>query len=205
MRNIVFSNGDFYHLYNRGVDKRKTFRNDSDMEKFLDYIKNLRYSDGTTERVDIHAICIMDNHYHILVRQLQENGISDFMHDVGTVYTNYINLGLKRSGSLFEGPFKAKYVSSDSYFLHLFRYIHLNPLDIFDKNWKNNGVKKVSEALKFVEGYAWSSISESFKDRYPFIKREIIESEFSDHSDYQRFLSDWIRFGRPPELGFLGC
>ncbi|EKD47428.1 MAG: Transposase [uncultured bacterium] len=205
MRNVQFSNGDFYHVYNRGVDKRKTFRNESDKDKFLNYIKSLRYDGNAVERVDIHAICIMDNHYHMLIRQLEENGISDFMHDIGTVYTNYLNLVLNRSGCLFEGPFKAKHVSSDSYLWHLFRYIHLNPLDIFDKDWKNNGIKKVSEALRFVEGYTWSSVSESFKKKYPFIKSEMIESEFDDYYDYQRFLSDWIRFGCPPKLGFLGC
>ncbi|MFH1295197.1 MAG: transposase [bacterium] len=205
MRKIQFANDNYYHIYNRGVDKRYVFISDEDREKLLSYLEELRFDDSGIERVEIHAFCLMDNHYHLLLKQILKNGISEFMHDIGTGYTNYFNLIHKRSGCLFEGPFKAKHINTDGYLWHLFRYIHLNPLSNFDKAWIDGKKIEIDRALEFVDKYQWSSLSASYNDKYPFIKKDFIKTEFCNYNKYQNFLVDWIRFGIPAKLGFLGA
>lgn len=205
MRKVQFNNGDFYHVYNRGVDKRATFIDEKNKQRFLKSLKLSRFNKDGDELVEIHAYCLMDNHYHLLVRQVCDKGISDFMHAVGTGYTNYFNLSYDRSGCLFEGPYKARSVDSDAYLWHLFRYIHLNPLDKFDKRWRVSGVKNIAKALDFVNEYRWSSLSTSFIKKQTFTKNNMLQSEFGNFFDYKGFLTDWICFGTPPKLGFLGA
>ncbi len=79
--------------------------------------------------VEILVFCLMPNHYHLMVRQLVDDGIVKFMQKLGTGYTNYFNLKNERVGSLFQGRFKAVLVNNESYFTHLLHYIHLNPLE----------------------------------------------------------------------------
>ena len=78
--------------------------------------------------VSIDSFCLMPNHYHFLMKEITENGISKFMHKVGTGYSLYFNLQNERSGSLFEGTYKAKHIEDDRYLKYLFEYIHINPL-----------------------------------------------------------------------------
>src|SRR3989338_5014391 len=149
-RKVSFAEGEFYHLYNRGVDRRIVFENESDKKRFvlLLYLCNgkipFRFDrlpewKGTTslelikaalsENVDspivaIGAYCLMPNHFHLLVREMTENGTSKFMHRLSTAYTMYFNVGRKRSGALFQGRFKAEHAKNDRYLKYLFSYIH---------------------------------------------------------------------------------
>ncbi len=136
IRTVIFAVGEYYHIYNRGNSKMQIFHDDQDYS----YFKNLLTAMNTEERfktrfvknevkkkdvlISIGAYCLIPNHFHILVRQENEKGISLFMQKLSTAYVMYYNKKYKRTGSLFEGKFKSKYAGEDTYLKYLFSYIH---------------------------------------------------------------------------------
>jgi len=115
--------GAFYHIIQRGNDKKNIFVSDHDREKFLDYLDSLCAHYNTR----IHTYCLMDNHYHLTL-ETKEANLSKAMHYLNTSYTVYFNIKRKRSGHLFRGRYKAILVEANEYLHHLSRYIHLNPV-----------------------------------------------------------------------------
>jgi putative transposase len=174
-----FSIDEWYHCYNRGVDKRKIFENCRDYERFLlgmfagnsevpVHISNLKspylrdvLADSSFERgeplVEIGAYCLMPNHIHLLLREVTEGGIARFMQKLCTGYTMYFNSKRERTGALFAGTFKSKHVPDDRYLKYLASYIHLNPAELFDPKWKN-GQAHIPGIKKELEGYRYSSL-----------------------------------------------
>lgn len=173
MKKSVFVDGHIYHVYNRGVDKRDVFLNDGDYRRFIHHLYELNDSKpvrnahyflnhktgnvearkiyGTQERdvlVGILVFTLMPNHFHLMLRQVQEDGIVRFMQKLGTGYTMYFNKKYERVGSLFQGPFKAAHILEGSHFIHLPHYIHTNPLSL------NNGS---NDPNKYLRDYKWSS------------------------------------------------
>lgn len=146
MKKVLFSKDEYYHLYNRGVDKRNIFESPEDLRRFLISMKELNTSEpigsiyehsfkkdklgGSTSKsdrlVDFVAYCLNQNHFHFIVIPLVDNGVQKFMHRLGTGYTMYFNEKYKRSGSLFQGRYKAVHVESDEYLVHLSIYVNLN-------------------------------------------------------------------------------
>ena len=149
-RSTIFAEGEYYHIYNRGNSKQTIFHDAQDYEHFINLLSVLntesrmrlkRASNQSLKEdgvISIGAYCLMPNHFHILITQKKEYGISTFMQKVSTAYVMYYNKKYKRTGGLFEGKFKSKYVEGDTYMKYLFSYIHLNPLKILDKNWVLN-------------------------------------------------------------------
>jgi REP element-mobilizing transposase RayT len=127
-----------YHVFNRGVDKRNVFLDKYDYVRFyqtLDYfnsinpIINLRLSKSVRDKkplVEIVAYSFLPNHYHLILRQLEDGGISEFMRRIGTGYTSYFNEKYSRSGALFQGVFKRVHVSSEEQLQYLFAYVNEN-------------------------------------------------------------------------------
>ena len=115
--------GAFYHITSRGNEQKALFKSNKDREKFIEYLES------ATERYDavIHAYCLMDNHYHILLETPSGN-LSKIMAHINGAYTNYFNAKRERSGHLFQGRYKAILVEADEYAKELSRYIHLNPV-----------------------------------------------------------------------------
>src|SRR3989344_7139585 len=124
MRKEVFVNGGFYHIYNRGNNKRKVFLGRGDLERFFQSMQEFNSEEpigsihissfkepllrsSTSKLVDFVCFCLNPNHYHFIIRQLTDKGIEKFMHRLGTGYTNYFNEKHKCSGSLFQGRYKA--------------------------------------------------------------------------------------------------
>src|SRR3989344_4384707 len=115
MRKLNFTNQEYYHIYNRGVDKREIFLEDSDYIRFLQYIKQIANKDINKSKagfnllgsVELICYCLNPNHYHLILKQLRENGIAKFMHFLATAYAMFFNTKYQRNGSLFQGPFKA--------------------------------------------------------------------------------------------------
>lgn len=107
--------------------------------------------------IAIGAYCIMPNHFHILITPLTEKGVSKFMQKLTTAYSMYYNKKYARTGSLFEGKFKAKHINSDTHLKYLFSYIHLNPVKLIDPTWKEDGLKNTAKTLTFLETYTHSS------------------------------------------------
>lgn len=146
MRNTTFAVGEYYHIYNRGVDKRIVFEDNQDIHRFYEgllefnvlepigslyehsFAKKLGSSTSKSDDrlVSFLAHCANPNHFHLLLRQEAENGIEKFMHRTGTGYTKYFNNKYKRNGSLFQGRYKSVHVNSNEYLLHLSAYINLN-------------------------------------------------------------------------------
>lgn len=151
MRKTIFAEGEFYHVYNRGTDKREVFADEQDFSRFLEsmiefntpdpigslfensYRKKHQFGGSTSkdtshdERlVNIVAYCLNPNHYHFILQQASEKGIEKFMQRLGTGYTMYFNKKHDRTGALFQGRFKAIHISSNPYLLHVSAYVNLN-------------------------------------------------------------------------------
>ncbi len=184
------ANGEIYHIYNRGVDKRDIFNDKFDVIRFLESIQefntkdkinslsNLRknksqigaqpLSDKKDEKlVDILAYCLNPNHFHFVMRQVSDNGISKFMHKLSGGYTSYFNIKNTRSGSLFQGRFKSQLILDENYFNKIIAYVNKNYLvhnipenkislvSSGDKEYENNTYKIVSknESEKILEKF----------------------------------------------------
>ena len=206
LRKDPFAFGEYYHLYSRGVDKRKVFLNAQDYRKFqfLMYVcnseksivlRNIRKSFDRGETiVDIGAFCLMPNHFHILVREKIENGISLFMRKLLTGYSMYFNLKHDRKGKLFDGAFKAINASDDRYLKYLYSYIHLNPAKLIDKNWKYNMRGDNKEILNFCLSYSNSSIGEYRNSHYKIIDPRHFPEYFPSYSNHIEELVEWLQF-----------
>ena len=170
---------EWYHCFNRGVDKRIVFEGPGDYERFLTHIyisngsKNIRVStlpstdlnsillDESIDRgepiVEIGAYSLMPNHFHILIKETQEGGIATFMQKTFTGYTMYFNNKNERTGALFAGTFKSRHVSDDRYLKQLVPYILLNPIELFEASWKE-GVGDINALEKKLMRYEYSSL-----------------------------------------------
>lgn len=145
-RNVIkqYIKDGYYHLYNRGVEKRVIFLDDQDYRVFLSLLKSyLTKNDDEIEapdhrrkelstEIDLICYCLMPNHFHLLVRQQTERGITNLMRCLNTSYTMYFNHRYSRVGTLFQGIYKATRIDRDEYLVHLSRYIHLNPAEFAD-------------------------------------------------------------------------
>lgn len=142
-RNILKQYGEheLYHVYNRGVAKMDIFREREDYEFMLGLFdkylssENMRDSERRVlpaygEAVELVAFCLMPNHYHLLLYLKQRDGIMAFMRSAMTSYSMYFNKKYGRVGGLFESRFLASRISSEEYWQHISRYIHLNPIDL---------------------------------------------------------------------------
>lgn len=133
--------GEYYHLYNRGVDKRSIFQDRTDLARFLQSIDEFNCIDpigsifmnsfnkdrkSKGKLIEIICYCLNPNHYHFVVKQLVENGISEFMKRLSGGYTQYFNNRYGRNGALFQGKFKSKRIDTDEYLLHVSVYVNLN-------------------------------------------------------------------------------
>lgn len=218
LRKIDFSIGEFYHLYNRGTDKRDIFTTQNDYNRFvvLLYLCNsnepvdidhklregrsfpeLLQVDRGEQIVNIGGYCLMPNHFHILVREKQENGISQFMKKISTAYSMYFNTKHKRSGALFEGRFKAKHADNDEYLKYLFSYIHLNPVKLIDPHWKKNGIIDRNKAKKYLREHVYSSyldyVGEHRKEKNILTKKSFPDY-FENFKEFENFVDEWLSF-----------
>lgn len=211
MRKVQFSPGEYYHIYNRGVDKRIVFKNNRDHDRFMKllYISNGSNSfdingskitdvytfDRGKQLVDICAYSLLTNHFHLLLKELTEGGISKFMQKLLTGYSMYFNTKYERSGSLFQGTFRAKHVNTDLYLKHIPTYIHLNHLDIFEPNWKINGVSNELLAEKFLVDYKYSSLIDYLgvqRVENKIITKDSLLSFNESISDLIENIHDWM-------------
>src|SRR3989339_1446436 len=227
-RKDSFVTGEYYHLYNRGVDKRIIFKNLRDYERFmmLLYVANsnserslrldnlINHSHKSFEEimvlergqpiVSIGAWSLMTNHFHIVVRQEVDGGITKFMRKLGTGYSMFFNIKYQRKGALFGGLFKSKLIGiDDNYMKQLFRYLHLNPLDIEFSDWENVIDKLSIDMKKFIESYKYSSyLDYAGTDR---VEKNIINPEnfpdyFQNSKSFREFVNNYFQFKQEPFL-----
>lgn len=219
MKKVEFAPGEFYHLYSRGIDKRLIFLENVDYFRFLlllyvandtrgidlrnliSTIKNggfpaiIRYVGERQLLVDIGVYCLMGNHFHLLVRERVEGGISQFMERLLKSYVMYFNYKYDRKGGLFEGPFQAKHANSDVYLKYLHAYIHLNPLKYFEPNWKEMGIQDLEGAEFFLKSY-WNSSYLDFlgfeRPEAEILNRAAFPQYFEDPYSFQDFIQEWL-------------
>lgn len=209
-RNVVFADGEIYHLYNRGVDRRTVFTKKREYQRAVDILAYYRFTNlpmrysqllslpqiaqeatwqrirkNPTFEVQILAYCLMPNHFHLVLKQTQEGGISRFMANISNSYTKYFNTKYRRVGSLFQGPFKAVYVETEEQLLHLTRYVHLNPVT----------AKHIE--IDHLESYPWSSFPEYMGNTQTKICNTAwIRSHFSTSEKYRTFVSDQAEYAQ---------
>ncbi len=173
----------YYHVYFRGGNRSRIFREPSDYEKMLQLfarylsLKETKNSAGISfpnysNRIELLAFCLMPNHVHLFVYQYQQGVMTEFMRSLLTSYSMYFNKKYKRSGPLFESRYKASLITSDAYLQHVTRYIHLNP-----KLWRS---------------YEYSSLPyylHQVSDEWINPKR-ILEL-FGSQTEYLKFIEDY--------------
>lgn len=220
LRKDPFITGEYYHIYNRGIDKRTIFKLERDYERFmmLLYISNsnseksfrldnlinhshknfdeIMLLDKGEPLVSIGAWCLMTNHFHLMVRQEIDGGITKFMRKLGVGYSMFFNIKYQRKGALFGGAFKSKLIGNDdNYMRQLFAYIHINPLDIKFPKWKEEISKSSTDMKKFLETYRYSSYPDYLgEDRIEknIIKPENFPDYFEDTKSFKDFVENYL-------------
>ena len=212
-RKFNFSVGEFYHIYNRGNNKSDIFLTGHDRQRF----QKLLYACNSTEPVvfktiqglpldkivrgkplvSIGAYCLMSNHFHLLVREVSEGGISAFLSKVLTAYSMYFNKKNERTGKLFEGPFRATHVGNDEYLKYLFSYIHLNPVKLINPKWKEERIVDRVGAMRYLKGYHFSSYVDYVGISRPeqaILSRSDFPEYFNEFKEFERFIAEWLSF-----------
>lgn len=218
-RRDKFIPGNYYHIYDRtilGLPEFKDYRNAQRLKQAFifanstnstaafHYLRNAR--NATFEKaleiasqgeklVDILCYVIMPEHYHLLLREKEESGISSFVHKCNISVAKYINIKNDRSGSLFESLFQSKHISTNEYLLHLSLYIHLNPLDFLSgRGWRNHGLKDWASVKNKLLNYPWSSLRCFLGQNHEDLVVSgtgIIVGQFEDSKEYEKFLREW--------------
>lgn len=214
-REIPLVNGEIYHILNRGVASQPIFVDKWDYKRLVEtilYYQNIhqpqKYSTFIIQAkkkrelvlkdlkqkgeflVEIIAYCFMPNHFHFILKQTQNGGISKFLSNVSNSYTRYFNTKQKRSGPLFQGKFKSIRIETDEQLLHLSRYIHLNP-------YASYVVKTFDQLLVYpfssLPDYLNPQISSScnIKEVLSHFKKPSLYLEFlKNQAEYQRKLDN---------------
>ncbi|MDP3982013.1 MAG: transposase [bacterium] len=218
-----FQQGRIYHIYNRGVEKRNIFLSDGNRWRFLQglylfndenvsanllwrleqekgkmhfgILREYMAQAGIERRplVRIIADCLKENHFHLLLEEVQEGGISRFMHKLGTGYTKYFNIKYERVGPLFQGGFKAVEVKDNDQLRYLIVYINvINPGQELEPDLKLVA-QDPNEILRFVEHYSWSTHLEYLGKRNSIITDKGVAGElFATPASYKKFITDII-------------
>lgn len=208
-RKFVFANEQIYHIYNRGVEKRYTFLNKREYRRALDTMNYYRFKDTPRKfsdylslpndlrntyfdtihlqlqnHIEILAYCLMPNHFHFLIKQKIEGGITQFMTKFTNSYTKYFNTKHKRVGPLFQGVFKATLIETEEELIHICRYIHLNPVIAFLIEY---------DQLKL---FPWSSYKDYVNETNTFCNTRIIKQLFASNKEFDQFMHDQVSYAR---------
>jgi len=214
LRKDPFITGEYYHIFNRGIDKRIIFKSKKDYERFMMLLflgnsqDSFRLDDLLNKQkkvfseilmldrgqvlVSIGAWCLMTNHFHLMLKQEVDGGITKFMRKLGVGYSMYFNISHQRQGALFGGLFKSKLIGvDDNYMRQLFGYIHINPLEIGFPKWKERINNSSTNMKKFLETYRYCSyLDYTREDR---IERNIIKIDsFPDYFQGTKEFKDFI-------------
>jgi len=147
--------------------------------------------------VEIGAYCLMPNHFHLLTTEKDKNGISKFMQKLCTAYVMYYNKKYRRTGGLFEGKFKSKYLDTNQYLKYIFSYINLNPTKLFQKNWKDVDIKNKKEVLKYLDNYKYSSYLDYLgakRKQNSIINSDAYPDYFPSEQSFKKEILEWINY-----------
>jgi len=234
-RKFPFAVGKIYHVYNRGVAKCTICGGEADYWRFLQglclfndvksaanvlwqlernrgrltlhVLKDYIINQGASRKqlVRIMAYCIMGNHYHLLVEEIQEGGITKFMQKFGVGYARYFNNKHERVGSLFQDKFKNILVDDERYLQYLLVYINvLNPAEFVAPNWKEQGIQNIETVLEYAEKYLWSTHLEYLGKRNSLIiDKGILEEMLPTPQAYLNLVKMVLRDKKYEAIGHL--
>jgi putative transposase len=204
---------DIKHVCNRGIDKNDIFADDHDRQRFVDSLYKFNNEGGAIRSriypllnnpppqekiVEILMWTLIPNHFHLLLQEKVEGGISEFINRLGNGYTKYFNIRHKRSGFLFQNRTKMILLENNRQFLYIPYYIDLNILDVISPNWKRDKVRNAETALRAMGKYKWSSFYDYFnnnnRDLSCVINQELFYNLFNiNKKKYEKELLDFIK------------
>ena len=210
-RNIVFANNEIYHILNRSIAKEDIFIKENHLNRMLGLIdfyrfpQNIKFSvfkklspeakqlyiDNHKEnspQVEIYGFSIMPNHFHLQLKQLSDNGTLKFTSNIQNGYAKYFNKIMDRDGSLFKRPFRAKHIDNDETFLHVLRYIHLNPVTAYLIEYKDLSNFQWNSFSHYQSNSTKSFVNTSFAIKILGSVEKLIKFT-ADQEDYQKRLS----------------
>jgi len=213
-RKYPLVNNQIYHIYNRSVAQLPIFRNKKEYKIYLSLIEYYKFANpplrfsffsrlekdkksalikslykSNNNLVNIYAFCLMPNHYHLLLKQKKDKGIMNYIRLIQNSYAHYINVKTKRCGSVFQSPFKAKRIESDEQFLHVARYIHLNPLTTY-----------LIDATNELANYEWCSFKDySGENSREFVDIKFLMSFYKNKDKFIKFTFDQLDYQRKLE------
>ena len=223
-RKEAFIEGEFYHIYNRGNSKQKIFLDDQDRDRFvkllylcnsynkIDFREDIvrkKINAWDYDRGDpilsIGAWTLMPNHFHLYITPRKQgfrnsedsNPVTNYMHRLLTSYSKYFNAKYERTGSLFESKFKSTHITTDSQAKYNFSYIHLNPVKLIDRRWKEDGIKNFKKVINFLGNYKWSSYLDCkniIRPENKILNKKDFPEYFQNLNDFDREIIDWLKF-----------
>ncbi|MEK9155971.1 MAG: hypothetical protein AAB360_01550 [Patescibacteria group bacterium] len=197
----IFLNGSLYHIYNRGVEKRTVFLDDADFRHFLltlSFYQQLNSAGKLSKsgyalvdrapelKFNVVAYCLMPNHFHLILKQLAEGGVRRGLSDILNSYTRYFNMKYGRVGPLFQGTFKSVCILTDEQFVHVLRYVLLNPF--------------AGGLVKDFGQYRWSSFREYLDNSGLICNFDEINSRFSTKESFKTFVGNYADYARQLDL-----
>lgn len=206
MRYENFAPNEHYHVCSRGVSKTKIFIDEEDKARFIFLITHLQsptkiYNTNwstkaflqkgsfrtkenridnilKTRHVELVAFALMPNHFHLLVRNLEDSILSVYMHRILTAYGKYFNAKYKKQGHVFDGPFEAVHIKNNNQLLHLSAYIHKNPKEL--RGWENTHTKyPYSSYQDYIGLNRWGNL----------LSTDIVLKQFKDQAKYKDFVA----------------
>ena len=218
-RKVNFEKDEFYHIYNRGVEKRLIFQKATDYKRFLALLylansdKKIQFRNDFSKislneifqqdrgelLVAIGAYCLMPNHFHLLLTPLLKGGISKFMLKLQTGYSMYFNKKNERVGALVQGIFKSRHIDNDGYLRYICSYIHLNPAKLKNSKWKTQSKSFLKQLKKFIAEYPYSSLQEYLSKDYKIINPKPFPVEIKSITNYNTIVEDFSDVGELSE------
>lgn len=208
VRSLILSTDETYHVFNRSVERRPVFTSKREYQHMKDLIRfyrfahlPMRYSQYSSLSVDVqknvidrleqkgdmevslYAFSLMPNHFHFTLKQMKDNGVTTFLSNISNSFAKYFNIRHKRTGSLWQHPFKAVHIETDEQLLHVIRYTHINPVV---------GLIIKEEEL---DTYPWTSLPEYLLEHSESIcDTHFVKSQFHTINSLRSFTHDQVGY-----------
>ncbi|MDO8522492.1 MAG: transposase [bacterium] len=216
LRRVPLISDETYHVYNRGAGKQRIYTTPRDYERFMGLLclanskepityrgpssvgifKQEKEAAPTQKLVDVLAYVLMPNHFHLVLKQIKDEGITKFMRKLATGYSMYFNIKYEHSGVLFQGRFKSSHINSEPYFRYIFSYVHLNPVELIEPDWKEGTIRNEKRVRKFLADYRYGSYFDYCVGERP--ERAILAYDdapdfLKEQNDLEEMLSDFSK------------
>ncbi len=212
-------NNEIYHVVARGVGDSLIFKDKDDhyrgifslyefnttkpvvirekrKQRKISKANREQFSDSRELLVEILAFYFMPNHIHLLVKQVKDDGITQFMRKFGAGYAAYFNKKYNRKGHLFQGRFQAVHIGTDEQLKTVFVYIHTNGISLIEPKWKERGIENPERVINFLENYKWSSYPDYIgKKNFPSVtKRDFLLNVMGEEEGCRKFIESWVKY-----------